>query len=83
MVLFGPSDLREMLVGYVDRGDYKSIDKLIDDTVKVSVRNPRDVDDAGDRIMKIHFLGTSHGIAEKGRFRTSMISETGESFIHL
>ena len=29
--------------------------------------------------MKIHFLGTSHGIAEKGRFRTSMISETGES----
>ncbi len=35
-----------MLVGYVERGDYKSIDKLIDDTVKVSVRNPRDVDDA-------------------------------------
>ena len=33
-----------MLVGYVERGDYKSIDKLIDDTVKVSVRNPRDVD---------------------------------------
>ena len=28
--------------------------------------------------MKIHFLGTSHGIAEKGRFRTSMISETGK-----
>lgn len=29
--------------------------------------------------MKIHFLGTSHGIAEKGRFRTSMVSEVGES----
>ena len=38
-----------MLVGYVERGDYKSIDKLIDDTVKVSVRNPRDVDVLGER----------------------------------
>ena len=33
--------------------------------------------------MKIHFLGTSHGIAEKGRFRTSMILETGESYTSL
>lgn len=38
-----------MLVGYVERGDYKSIDKLIDGTVKVSVRNPRDVDVLGER----------------------------------
>jgi len=29
--------------------------------------------------MKVFFLGTSHGIAEKGRFRTSMLLETNEA----
>lgn len=47
---YWPSDLREMLVGYVECGDYKGIDKLIDETVKVSVRTPRDVDVFGERL---------------------------------
>lgn len=45
---YWPSNLREMLLGYIERGDYDSIDKLIDDTVKVSVRNPRGVDMLGE-----------------------------------
>ena len=31
-------------------------------------------------MVKIYFLGTSHGIAEKGRFRTSMLLEIEEHF---
>ena len=45
---YWPSNLSEMLLGYIERGDYDSIDKLIDDTVKVSIRNPRNIDILGE-----------------------------------